>query len=105
MDFKRFHLITGSVISVLLLLVGHYFPWHKILPEGKPLDRLWAFRYGSGACWAGFAYWRFVGAGDRVTPLGLMIIYAIAGTIVREAYRLDAKGQERTIARRVENGS
>lgn len=99
-----FHLVIGGIISALTLLIGHYFPWHKILPSGQPLDRIWSYRYGSGACWAGFAYWRF-SKKDRIAPLGLMAIYAIAGMTVSLAYWLDAKGQDRTVANRVKKAS
>ena len=98
-----YNLITGCVISALILLVGHYFPWHKLL--GKPLSRLWSYRYGSAACWTGFGYWRYIGAGDWITPLGLMIIYMVAGTVVWGAYWLDATGQTRTIRRRRQHPS
>ena len=93
-----FYLATGGIITGLILLVGHYFPWHKLL--GQPLDRLWSYRYGSAACWVGFSYWRYFGLDDYISPIGLMIIYAIAGTIVSSAYRIDAKGQTLTIAHR-----
>lgn len=92
------YLITGGVITLLVILVGHYFPWQKLL--GQPLDRLWSYRYGESACWIGFTYWRYFGENDFVTPLGLMVIYAIAGTTVWAAYWIDAKGQTRTIKRR-----
>lgn len=93
-----FFLATGCVISALILLVGHYFPWHKIF--GEPLSRLWSYRYGSGACWVGFSYWRYFGASDLITPLGLMIVYVVAGSVVWAAYWLDTKGQSVTIRRR-----
>jgi hypothetical protein len=93
-----FFLVSGCVISGLILLVGHYFPWHKLL--GEPLSRLWSYRYGSGACWIGFSYWRYFGANDFITPLGLMIIYTAAGTVVWAAYWLDTLGQNKTIANR-----
>lgn len=98
MDFNLEELITGGVISALILLVGHYFPWHKML--GEPLNRLWSYRYGSAACWTGFSYWRFIGAGDWITPTGLMTIYIVAGTVVWAAYWLDTTGQNQTIKRR-----
>lgn len=101
MDFNivaGFYLVTGGAISALVLLVGHYFPWHKLL--GEELSRLWSYRYGSGACWVGFAYWRYFGLGDYASPIGLMFIYTIAGTVVWLAYRIDAKGQTLTIANR-----
>lgn len=94
-------LVTGCVISALILLVGHYFPWHKLL--GEPLDRLWSYRYGSAACWAGFSYWRYFGANDLITPTGLMIVYIVAGSIVWAAYRLDTTGQTKTVRRRRES--
>lgn len=97
-----FFLATGCIISSLLLLVGHYFPWHKLLPSGQPLDRLWSYRYGESACWVGFTYWRYFGANDFVTPLGLMIVYIVAGTTVWASYWLDAKGQQKTITNRKE---
>lgn len=96
----RVHLIIGSIISALTLLIGHYFPWHKILPGGQPLSRIWSYRYGSGACLAGFTYWRYFSKKDLTTPLGLLAIYAFSGLTVGTAYWLDAKGQEKTIARR-----
>jgi hypothetical protein len=95
-----FYLATGCVISALILLVGHYFPWHKLLPSGQPLDRLWSYRYGESACWVGFTYWRYFGEGDFISPLGLMIVYIVAGSVVWGAYWLDGKGQDRTIRRR-----
>lgn len=96
-----FDLITGCVISALILLVGHYFPWHKLL--GQPLNRLWSYRYGSAACWIGFSYWRYFSSNDVTTPLGLMIVYAVSGSVVWAAYWLDATGQSRTIRRRRES--
>lgn len=93
-----FYLVTGIIISSLILLVGHYFPWHKLLDQ--PLSRLWSYRYGSGACWAGFAYWRYFGSEDITTPIGLMIIYIVAGSVVWGAYQIDTIGQERTVNNR-----
>jgi len=93
-----FNLFTGCVISGLILLVGHYFPWHKLL--GEPLDRLWSYRYGSAACWIGFSYWRYFGEGDSATPIGLMVVYVVAGSVVWAAYWLDTAGQTQTIRRR-----
>lgn len=95
-----FYLITGGAITLLILLVGHYFPWHKVLASGQPLDRLWSYRYGESACWVGFTYWRYFGEGDWLTPAGLMVIYVIAGTTVWAAYWIDAKGQTKVIRRR-----
>lgn len=101
MDFNiaaGFYLVTGGAISSLVLLVGHYFPWHKLL--GTELSRLWSYRYGSAACWIGFSYWRYFGLADYVTPIGLMIIYIASGTTVWLAYVIDAEGQKLTIANR-----
>lgn len=100
MQINQFYLITGCAISALILLVGHYFPWHKLLSSGQPLDRLWSYRYGESACWVGFTYWRYFGENDFMTPLGLMIIYTVAGTTVWAAYRLDARGHKKTLAAR-----
>lgn len=102
MDFYPFYLATGGSISLLILLVGHYFPWHKLWHKllEQPLNRLWPYCYGSTSCWVGFSYWRYFGANDLLTPLGLMIIYIVSGLTVGAAYWLDVKGQDRTIARR-----
>lgn len=93
-----FYLVTGGAISSLVLLVGHYFPWHKLL--GEELSRVWAYCYGSLACWVAFSYWRYFGLGDYASPIGLMFIYIVSGLTVRGAYWLDEKGQERTRRRR-----
>lgn len=94
--------ITGGIISSLILGFGHYFPWHrfcgKLLEE--PFSRLWAYCYGSGACWVGFSYWRYFGEGDLITPLGLMGFYIVGGLVVGATYRIDTIGQKRSRRRR-----
>lgn len=98
----NFYLATGGIISALILLVGHYFPWYrfwgKLLEE--PFSRLWAYCYGSGACWVGFSYWRYFGEDDLITPLGLMSFYIVGGLAVGAAYWLDTIGQKRTVRHR-----
>lgn len=97
-----FFLVTGCILSALILLVGHYFPWHKLL--ARPLGKLQSYSYGSGAVLCGFSFWRYFGRGDMATPAGLVFIYFVAGAVVWGAYWLDGKGHEMTLKNRKAEG-
>lgn len=73
----------GLSITVLFLLVGHWFPWPR------PLPRLHAYTYGVGAIIAGVAIWK-IPQGDWVTPLGLVVMSAAAGFAVWFGYAVDS---------------
>jgi len=75
-------LVSGAVLTALLLAVGHWFPWVK------PLSRVHAYIYGVGAIVAGFALWQLL-SGTWMTVVGLLIICGAGGGTVIVAYRVD----------------
>jgi len=75
-------LVAGIVLSALVLLVMHWFPW----PDG--LSRLGAYALGVIALLLGFSLWRLL-LGDWQTPAGLAIISASGGIVVVTAYKID----------------
>ena len=73
---------AGIGLTVLLLLVGHWFPWPSRLP------RLWAYAYGCAGIGAGIALW--LGASGQYTVLAGILSIGIAGGIaVVLAYQVD----------------
>ena len=74
--------ITGTMITVLLLLVGHWFPWVT------RLTRLQAYVYGLASVLIGLTIWKGT-VGDWITVAGLWILSLIAGCSVVGAYKLD----------------
>lgn len=79
--------IAGVAFTVLLLIIGHWFPWQEWL--GRPIGRLWAYTYGTATLWLGFTIWR-AWHGDLTTPLGLGLICLTGGLAVVGIYRFDA---------------
>lgn len=79
-DFEIFTFIAGLMFTVLILAVGHWFPWQ--------LTRIQAYSYGTVAILVGFAIWRGL-LGDWHTPLGLLIIASAGGIVVKLAYSAD----------------
>lgn len=81
----RYHLgnlAAGTILTMLLLLVGHWLNWPR------RLGRLQAYVYGTICLWLGFATWRGLG-GDWVSPAGLAVIVVAAGMVVKGAYVYD----------------
>lgn len=77
-----FGLLAGTVLTALLLAVGHWFPW---------LDRerkLRNYSYGTVCLILGFAVWRIL-VGDVLSVLGLVVIALIGGAVVALAYWMD----------------
>ena len=73
---------AGIGLTVLLLLVGHWFPWPSRLP------RLWAYAYGVLSIGAGIALW--LGVSGQYTVLAGIVVIALAGGIaVVLAYQVD----------------
>lgn len=77
------NLMAGVVLTVLLLLVGHWLKWPR------RLGKIQAYSYGTLSIWLGFATWRGLG-GDWVTPAGLAVIVVAAGIAVKGAYVYDS---------------
>lgn len=75
-------LAAGAALTVLLLLVGHWFPWVK------RLSRIQAYTSGVASILTGFALWRLLNR-DWMTPAGLLLIAAVAGIAVKAAYEID----------------
>ena len=75
-------LYAGTGLTVLLLLVGHWFPWPR------PLSRLWAYAYGVGSILAGLAVWLLV-SGQYVVMLGVALVAVAGGVAVVVAYQID----------------
>lgn len=73
---------AGALLTVLVLAVGHWFPWPR------RLSRIQAYVYGVSSILAGFAVWRLLN-GDWVTVVGLGVIAGAGGVTVVGAYRLD----------------
>ena len=74
----------GTSLTVLLLAVGHWFPWPR------RLSRLQAYTYGVGCLASGYTLWRLL-VGDWLTVAGLWIIVILGGMTVIGAYWLDEK--------------
>ena len=72
----------GTSLTVLLLAVGHWFPWPR------RLSRLQAYIYGVGCLASGYTLWRLL-VGDWLTVIGLWIIVVLGGLTVIGAYWLD----------------
>ena len=72
--------LLGLAITVLLLLVGHWFPMR---PKG-----ILAYVYGTASILIGFTIWRGT-ADDWVPVVGLWILAFVGGGSVVGAYKLD----------------
>jgi len=73
---------AGIGLTVLLLLVGHWFPWPSRLP------RLWAYAYGCTSIGSGIALWLGVSGQWRVFA-GIVSIGCAGGLAVILAYQVD----------------
>ena len=73
---------AGLGLTVLLLLVGHWFPWPC------PLPRLWSYAYGVGSILAGIAVWLLV-SGQYIVMGGISAIACAGGVAVVLAYQVD----------------
>lgn len=80
MNFELFAFVFGAVFTVLILAVGHWFPWR--------LTRIQAYCYGTASILAGFSIWRLL-VGDWHTPAGLLLIAVLSGITVKLAYTTD----------------
>ena len=74
--------VAGGTLTVLLLAIGHWFPWPQ------PLSRIRCYVYGTGSIWLGFTLWRVLN-GDWITPAGLLGISIAGGFTVVLAYKTD----------------
>jgi len=74
--------IMGVTLTVLLLAVGHWYPWTRKLP------RVQAYIYGTVSLLTGFTVWRGL-TGDWVTVAGIWAIAGAGGLTVILAYRID----------------
>jgi hypothetical protein len=74
--------VGGVTLTVLLLLLGHWFPWVR------KLTRIEAYAYGTASLWFGLAVWRFIEQ-DWITPTGFAVMILIAGAAVKGAYLID----------------
>jgi hypothetical protein len=90
-------LAVGGILTTLILLVGHWFPWRDWL--GRELTRIEAYVYGTLAITLGFAVWR-ISIGDWITPAGLLLIDVASGAGVTASYLADRMGLDRAKARR-----
>ena len=73
---------AGLGLTVLLLLVGHWFPWPR------PLPLLWKYTYGTCSIVAGVAVWLLV-SGQCAIMLGVTLITLAGGIAVIAAYQID----------------
>lgn len=89
----------GIALSVLLLLIGHWFPYH--LWNGREMTWIERYVYGTTCLLAGFSLWRLL-IGDLITPLGLLSIDAASGLAVLSAYWYDDLALARSKARKAE---
>jgi len=86
---------AGLGLTVLLLLVGHWFPWPCRLP------RLWAYVYGVVSIGAGVGIWLGV-SGQYVVLAGIAAIATSGGIAVVLAYQIDHAVQLIRMGRRAE---
>jgi len=73
---------AGAVLTVLLLAVGHWFPWPY------PITRICRYIYGTSFILFGFSLWRGLN-GDWITPAGLLSISIAGGFTVILAHKID----------------
>lgn len=75
-------LAAGVLLTVLVLGIGHWFPWiHR-------LSRIQTYIYGVSTILAGFTTWRLLNR-DWQTPVGLLTIAVAGGAAVVGAYWID----------------
>ena len=72
----------GAMLTLLLLAVGHWFPWPK------RLTRIQAYIYGVSCITLGFSLWRLLN-GDWLTTVGLWLMAIGGGIVVIAAYWID----------------
>lgn len=72
----------GAMLTLLLLAVGHWFPWPR------RLTRIQAYIYGVTCITSGFSLWRLL-MGDWLTTIGLWLLAIGGGIVVIGAYWID----------------
>jgi hypothetical protein len=92
-----FPLLSGSVLTALLLLIGHWFPWQRWL--GRELHRLESYVYGTSSIFLGFLLIRWL-EGNLYTAWQLAIVIIAAGLATFSAWIADAAGLRLAINRR-----
>ena len=85
--------IGGLVITGLLLVGGHFFPWPR------RLGRLQAYTYGIGAMYAGLLFW--LGWGPEFCRL--LAFALVAGLVTLASYHYD-RHRNLTIRARMADG-
>lgn len=91
--------VGGAVLAVLLVVVGHWFPW-------ATWTQLCRYGYGCGSIWAGYALARCL-VGDWRSPVLLLAICCAGGLAVVLAYRVDEIGRrvrQAQMAEQVDDG-
>lgn len=87
-----------SIVTALLLSLGHYFPWHDIFgrpADGRPMPRIPAYVYGVLAIILPVIY-LFMLSGSRTEAVLLVANVIVAGAATVLCYVYD---QYRTIRR------
>ena len=103
--------VIGAVLTVAILMIGHWFPW------AKPLCRIQRYTYGVLAIIIGFTGWRLafgllaaltgladwtILAHELIIPAGLLLISVAGGVTVVWAYRRDDVALRMRQAKRAE---
>jgi hypothetical protein len=83
-------LLVGISTSVLLLIAGHWFPWHVMLS----MDRIPAYIYGVSCILIGFTIWQGSSQNWDVV-LGLALLIACSGASVMFSYAIDSIARQR----------
>ena len=76
------HFLFGCILTTLLILVGHWFPWPV------RLHRLAAYGYGCTSILIGAGVWLGLNGQDKLW-LGFAILTALAGTATGLSYLVD----------------
>jgi hypothetical protein len=92
------YLVFGVGLTVLLLLVGHWFPWPV------KLHRLAAYTVGSGSVLAGAALWLLLSNQGGIL-FGLIVLYAAGGATTALAYVIDNALRARVLNKVLSNDS
>lgn len=92
-----FPLLSGCVLTALLLLVGHWFPWQRWL--GREMHRLEAYIYGTSSIFLGFLLVRWL-EDNLYTAWQLAAIIIVAGSATFISWIADLVGLRLAVARR-----